>query len=362
MRQSNLQTAPGLLTGLFLLLFLLPVPAFAARGAAHTTPNMSIVYGITSALALLLLIGYCALIRQKNLWMLLVYLSVFIVNLGYFSLSISRTLEEALLANRLAYLGSVFLPLCMFMVIMEACRLQRHKWLLPLLVCISIAVFFVAASPGFLDCYYQEVTLVYVNGMAMLEKVYGPLHPLYLVYLLGYLGLMAGAILLSYVKKKTVSCKHALLLLMVVFLNIAIWAVEQLIYWEFELLAVSYLVSELLLLVLYSMMQDYETLMSGADKPEPLPSEEPMDRLLTHGFSPQRIEAILTGWAPVAELTPREQEVLRAILADKKRKEIAAELYVTEHTVKKHTANIFSKLGVSNRTELYTRAEEETLE
>lgn len=362
MRQPKIHTAPGLLTGLFLLLFLLPVPAFAARGAAHTTPNMSIVYGITSAVALLLFIGYCALIRQKNLWMLLVYLSVFVVNLGYFSLSISRTLEEALLANRLAYLGSVFLPLCMFMVIMEVCRLRRYKWLLPLLLCISIAIFFVAASPGYLDCYYREVSLVYVNGMAMLEKVYGPLHPLYLVYLLGYLGLMAGAILTSYRKKKTVSCKHAVLLLMVVFLNIAIWAVEQLIYWEFELLAVSYLVSELLLLVLYSMMQDYETLMAGTDKHEELPPEEPMDRLPTHGFSPQQIETILAGWAPVAELTAREQDVLRAILADKKRKEIAAELYVTEHTVKKHTANIFSKLEVSSRTELYARVQEETHE
>ena len=360
MRQPKIQRAPGFLTGLFLLLFLLPVPAFAARGAAHATPNMSIVYGIASAVALLLFIGYCALIRQKNLWMLLVYLSVFIVNLGYFSLSVSRTLGEALLANRLAYLGSVFLPLCMFMVIMEACRLRRHKWLLPLLLCISIAIFFVAASPGYLDCYYREVTLVYVNGMAMLEKVYGPLHPLYLVYLLGYLGLMAGAILTSYRKEKTVSCKHAVLLLMVVFLNIAIWAVEQVIYWEFELLAVSYLVSELLLLVLYSMMQDYETLM--ATKHEDLPPEEAMDKFPARGFSPQQIEAILTGWAPVAELTAREQDVLRDILADKKRKEIAADLFVTEHTVKKHTANIFSKLEVSSRAELYARVQEENCE
>ena len=87
-----------------------------------------------------------------------------------------------------------------------------------------------------------------------------------------------------------------------------------------------------------------------------------MDRLHAHGFPPQRIEAILTGWPPVAELTAREQDVLRAILADKKRKEIAAELYVTEHTVKKHTANIFSKLEVSSRSELFARVQAETTE
>jgi DNA-binding CsgD family transcriptional regulator len=165
---------------------------------------------------------------------------------------------------------------------------------------------------------------------------------------------MAGVILLSYRKKKTVSCKHAVLLLIVVFLNMTIWAVEQLIYWEFELLSVSYLVSELLLLVLYSMMQDYEDLMTETPT-VPLPEVHSF-----RGFPPQRIEDILTRWPPVADLTARELDVLRAILEDKKRKEIATELYVTEHTVKKHTANIFSKLGVSSRAELFARAEEET--
>ena len=354
MRQ--LHKLPLSLLGCFLLLWNLALPASAARAGTAPAPNLSFLYGIVAALALLLFIGYCALIRQKNLWMLLVYLSVFIVNLGYFSLSISHTLEEALLANRLSYLGSVFLPLCMLMVIWEVCRLSRPRWLLPLLLCISIAMFLVTASPGFLTCYYQEVSLVFVGGMALLEKVYGPLHPLYLVYLVSYLGLMAGVILLSYRKKKTVSCKHAVLLLIVVFLNMTIWAVEQLIYWEFELLSVSYLVSELLLLVLYSMMQDYEDLMTETPAPTvPLPEVHS-----SRGFPSQRIEDILTRWPPVADLTARELDVLRAILEDKKRKEIATELYVTEHTVKKHTANIFSKLGVSSRAELFARAEEET--
>ncbi|MBR5533617.1 MAG: hypothetical protein IKU62_02065 [Ruminiclostridium sp.] len=346
MRQ--LHKLPLSLCGVFLLLWSMVLPAAAAKAGTAPAPNMSIVYGIVAALSLLLFIGYCALIRQKNLWMLLVFLSVFVVNLGYFSLAISRTLGEALLANRLAYLGSVFLPLCMLMVILHACHLPRPKWMLTLLVCVSIAMFLIAASPGYLTCYYQEVTLVFVNGMALLEKVYGPLHPLYLVYLLSYLGLMAVAILLSYKKQKSVSCKHAILLLLVVFLNMAIWAVEQMIYWEFELLSVSYIASELLLLILYSMMQDYEALM------------EEEHATPTQGFSQRRIEAILTGWPPAAELTAREKDVLRALLADKPRKDIAADLYISEHTVKKHTSNIFSKLEVSSREELFSRADSET--
>ena len=37
-----------------------------------------------------------------------------------------------------------------------------------------------------------------------------------------------------------------------------IWLVEQLVNWDFEFLSVSYIASELLLLLLYGMIQDYE--------------------------------------------------------------------------------------------------------
>lgn len=40
----------------------------------------------------------------------LVFTSIFVVNTGYFILSISKSLEMALWANRIAYLGSAMLP------------------------------------------------------------------------------------------------------------------------------------------------------------------------------------------------------------------------------------------------------------
>ncbi|MBO5388834.1 MAG: hypothetical protein J6A59_11975, partial [Lachnospiraceae bacterium] len=67
--------------------------------------NISIIYGVTAVISLLLAISYCVFIRKKEIWLVWLYFSVFLANLGYFSLSISKTLEEALLANRIAYLG-----------------------------------------------------------------------------------------------------------------------------------------------------------------------------------------------------------------------------------------------------------------
>jgi DNA-binding NarL/FixJ family response regulator len=50
-------------------------------------------------------------------------------------------------------------------------------------------------------------------------------------------------------------------------------------------------------------------------------------------------------------LTPREEEVLQVLAQGLQNKEIAAQLYITERTVKFHVSAILAKLGAGNRTE-----------
>ena len=57
-------------------------------------------------------------------------------------------------------------------------------------------------------------------------------------------------------------------------------------------------------------------------------------------------------------LTRRELDVLQQMAAGKSNQEIADELVLALNTVKKHVANILSKLGVSNRTQAVMVARE----
>ena len=50
-----------------------------------------------------------------------------------------------------------------------------------------------------------------------------------------------------------------------------------------------------------------------------------------------------------SSLTKREREILICIAQGKSNIEISKELFITEHTVKKHTSNIFSKLNLKDR-------------
>jgi two-component system response regulator DesR len=56
-------------------------------------------------------------------------------------------------------------------------------------------------------------------------------------------------------------------------------------------------------------------------------------------------------------LTSRERDVLALVARGATNREIAAELYLSPHTVKEHTSSVYRKLGVRNRAEAVTRAQ-----
>jgi LuxR family maltose regulon positive regulatory protein len=104
----------------------------------------------------------------------------------------------------------------------------------------------------------------------------------------------------------------------------------------------------------------------------------PMARLLyealSRGIAPDYVRRLL-GAFPIAEpeqtgstksqvpgsdlvepLSERELEVLQYIAEGLTNPEIASRLYLSPHTVKVHTRNIYGKLGVSSRTQAVARA------
>jgi two-component system response regulator DesR len=56
-------------------------------------------------------------------------------------------------------------------------------------------------------------------------------------------------------------------------------------------------------------------------------------------------------------LTSRERDVLALVARGATNREIAAELYLSPHTVKEHTSSLYRKLEVRNRAEAVTRAQ-----
>lgn len=315
---------------------------------------MTTVYGIVAAAALLMVGGYFLVDRKRDRWLLLLFLSVAVCDAGYFLLSASATLPAALWANRLAYLGNAFLPFFMLMMILNLLSLPYPKRLPGILIAVNTVVLLIAASGGFLPIYYRSVSLDFIDGAAVLVKEYGPLHLLYKVFLLAYFAAMAWIIAYAARRKTVVSTKHAVFLAFVVIGNIAMWLVENMLHAGFEFLSISYIITEGLILFLSGILQDYGIPASAAPLPET--PELPQTEEVIKAFTPEQTDRIFSGWSVIKTLSQREQEVLRLILQNTKRKDIATELFVTESTIKKHTSGIYKKLEISCRAELFEKA------
>jgi two-component system nitrate/nitrite response regulator NarP len=72
----------------------------------------------------------------------------------------------------------------------------------------------------------------------------------------------------------------------------------------------------------------------------------------------ERLKQLKERASDLTALAPRERRLVALVRRGLKNREIAAELGVTEGTVKVYLHTLFEKLGVSNRTELAMRAPE----
>ena len=341
------------------LAVILTVCLSGCSATGEKSTNLTIIYGVAAILSFLLLVGCFLLVSQKKTWFIVLFSSVLVVNIGYTCLSVSSCLETALMANRVAYLGSVFLPFSMLMIILNVTNTPCKKWQSYSLFGLAVVIFLIAASPGFLPIYYKEVSFAVVNGVSTLVKTYGPLHVLYLIYLVGYFAAMVAIIMRAFVKKTVDTAAHAVILAGAVLVNISVWLVEQFVSVEFEILSVSYIISELFLLGVHLMMKETQQLRQLVKQvetvpmpvvPSPVAAEAvPEDVPIAGTVDPAKIEAFVKG---IAALTPTEHVIFDAYVARLTTKEILAKLNIKENTLKYHNRNLYGKLSVSSRKEI----------
>ena len=312
---------------------------------------MIIGYGITTALSVLFFVLYRILIKKREFWLSLLFACISVVNVGYLMLSLAKSVEFAIFANDVAYLGSVYLSTCMLFTIIKLCGYKVTKAHVIIALSLGVVMFLIVATSGILPWYYKSVSIEIVDGGTKLVKEYGVLHPVYLVYLVLYFLAMVCAIVHSLIKEKGKAQKIAGFLAFIVFINIAVWFIEKFSKWEFEFLAVSYVVSEMLFIFLYWTIQDY-ILITDAHKYSPQ-QELQLGISITTMPMETKLGKVLSFVKESAPLAVREREILELILQNKKRKDIATELCISENTVKTYTRTLYSKLGVTSRSELY---------
>lgn len=315
--------------------------------------NLSIIYGVLALMSALLFVSYFLFTQRKNKLFLALFGCVAAANSGYFLMAICDSLVAAKIANGVSYFGGAFSILVMLLIVYDVCRMPKHRWFRWLLIGISAAAFALAASGDWLGLYYRSVSLENINGMTQLVKEYGPLHILYALYLLSYMLMMVGVVIYAAKTKRLDSPKYTQFLLVAVLLNLGVWLVEQLMDVDFEFLSVSYIVTAVLLLLIYSMLCDYGIVQPSGS----LVSVQMLTQLNTHqinpGQLPPNMEDMFRRFAEkVKTLSAAERRILNYYIAGHEIAELPDLVFVSINTVKKHNRSIYQKLEIASRDEL----------
>lgn len=177
----------------------------------------------------------------------------FISCVGHLMLGLSTNVGEAILANKLNYAGSAFLPMFTLYAVAAICCVQIPFVLRLFLNLFTVLVFGLSATVGFSSIYYKTVEYVqYFEGVGNYVATYGWGHDLFNLMIFGYL--IANVCLLAYAfaKKKNVSfkCLVALSLIDLVtimaFFASRCWEIDTLVmpavyvFDQFVLLYISY--------------------------------------------------------------------------------------------------------------------------
>ena len=200
-----------------------------------------------TALLLLILITAYGRVVERNIMLLII--AVTVGNGGYFALAMSRELNEAVLANKLTYVMGIFAPMIVFLIVCNICRVRLPDHVVACMYGVQSLIYLSVCSIGFSDIFYRSAVFHTDANGAYLTKTYGPMHTVYLIFLLLYTlaGIIVG--LLSLNRKNVVSRVNVTILLFVDALVVGVYLVERFTHLNVELMPVVFTLATAIILI-----------------------------------------------------------------------------------------------------------------
>ena len=212
---------------------------------------INLFYLISFILSLLLTIAYAwNWHRHFDICFTLVFALIPIVNLGYVLRMNAAGLNEALLAQKIIYLGGCFLIYFIMRTILSLCRIPFSRTMRTLslffITCVYCTVLTIGTSPIF----YSFASLENIDGHAVLLRKYGPAHAVFYAMVIFFFLVSIIAIIYTYLKKKQVSRKILILLFIPETVSFLIYACSRFLPPTPELMPATYVFAQVMYLAI----------------------------------------------------------------------------------------------------------------
>lgn len=185
-------------------------------------------------------------------------LIITISNFGYLSLALSKTVEGALFANKLCYLGGCFISPIVFLLIMRVSNYKFHGWFKYAIYGYSLIVYLFVLTTGYSNLYYTEQWLGNYYDATVLEHTYGPLYSSFLILMIGYMVVNPLVLIYSMLKNKKIAKKPLIILVVLEIVNVLLYFVNAIFFKEFEFMPATYVITGWILIFLKIKLDLYD--------------------------------------------------------------------------------------------------------
>ena len=221
---------------------------------------LSIYYGAILTASLVFAAVYLYLWHKHfNANFTMVFTLVPVACLGYLLFSFVTTLEGAIMAQQVIYIGGIFLQLFILFSILNLCHIDLPRWIRPIpLVCCTV-VYVSVLTIGHTDDFYRNVTFGMVDGVPHLSKEYGFMHTAFYVLVAAFLLTGLTVILYSWIRKKEISRRFLLLLVIPdVICVLTYFFVLKILGSVLDLVPLGYIIAELVYLLIARRVNLYD--------------------------------------------------------------------------------------------------------
>ncbi len=201
----------------------------------------ALYYELMLAIALVLMIVYLfSYHKHFDMHITLLFVLVPVANLGQVLLANATTLEAALVANKIVYIGGCYLQLILMLAVFSLCHIKVNRWIRAALVVLSTVVYLSSLTVGHSTLFYTDVSFSHTGDAVVFNKQYGPMHTVFYIMVIGYFLGSIGAIVYSYFRKNQVPRTTIYLLFLTELVAVVAFFGGRALFGQVELLPAAY--------------------------------------------------------------------------------------------------------------------------
>ncbi|MBR2550436.1 MAG: HD domain-containing protein [Clostridiales bacterium] len=239
---------------------------------------MGIYSTILASVMILSMLSTFALVlfsrRGSNTLEILISVCVMLSNIGYFILSCSRNLQEAVLANSLSYLGGVFLPLLIVYVLIDCSDSKIPTWFSITILLINIVIFLSTMVTDRLPFFYSSIKFIQGDPSQLIKEP-GTIYYIRYIVLAVEVGLAAFFTILTYLGKRNASFRIMMIYAGSLLGVMLVYLARRIFNMKYDLVPFFYLVCTLILDYVVARSTIYNVTLSVQEK---------IDELSTYGY------------------------------------------------------------------------------